>query len=164
MCCVTLHVSVIRLTIFRGCSLYNAAFRLVASSLFYLGMCTVHNKTDSREVHMTTTQIEDMATYPTKIVTKQQGGKQHCTRNIPWRWSGVWPKHEGWHNRRRHSNVLKSDCVLMCILKHSAWAGFLNNVLNTILYFIVRPFNAILFSFAISERHATGLWPIPCAN
>jgi len=26
-------------------------------------------------------------------VTKQQGGKQHCTRNIPWRWSSVWPKH-----------------------------------------------------------------------
>ena len=44
---------------------------------------TVHNKTDSREVHMTTTQIEDTATYPSKIVTKQQGGKQHCTRNIP---------------------------------------------------------------------------------
>jgi len=38
VCCVTLHVSVIHLTIFRECSLYNAAFRLVASSLFYLGM------------------------------------------------------------------------------------------------------------------------------
>ena len=34
----------------------------------------------------------------------------------------------GWHNRRRHSNVLKSDCVLVCILKHSAWVWFLNNV------------------------------------
>jgi hypothetical protein len=29
-----------------------------------------HNKTDSREVHMTTTQIEDTATYPSKIVTE----------------------------------------------------------------------------------------------
>ena len=38
VCYVTLHVSVIHLTIFRGCSLYNAAFRLVASSQFYLGM------------------------------------------------------------------------------------------------------------------------------
>jgi len=36
---------------------------------------TVHNKTDSREVYMTATQIEDTATYPSKIVTKQQGGK-----------------------------------------------------------------------------------------
>jgi len=43
--------------------------------------------------HMTTTQIEDTATCPSKIVTKQQGGKQHCTRNMPWRWSSVWPKH-----------------------------------------------------------------------
>jgi hypothetical protein len=33
-----LHVSVIHLTVFRGYPLYNAAFRLVASSLFYLGM------------------------------------------------------------------------------------------------------------------------------
>jgi len=32
-------------------------------------------KTDSREVHMTTAQIEDTATYPSTIVTKQQGGK-----------------------------------------------------------------------------------------
>ena len=28
VCCVTLHVSAIHLTIFRGCSLYNATFRL----------------------------------------------------------------------------------------------------------------------------------------
>jgi len=41
---------------------------------------------------MTMAQI-DMATYPSKIVTKQQGRKQHCTRNIPWRWSSIWPKH-----------------------------------------------------------------------
>jgi hypothetical protein len=27
--------------------------------------------------------IEDTATYPSKIVTKQQGKQQHCTRNIP---------------------------------------------------------------------------------
>ena len=46
-------------------------------------LCTVHNNTDSTEVHMTTTQIKDTATYSSKIVTKQQGGKQHCTRNIP---------------------------------------------------------------------------------
>jgi len=46
-------------------------------------LCTVPNKTDSREVHMTTTQLEDTATYPSKTVTKQQGRKQHCTRNIP---------------------------------------------------------------------------------
>ena len=81
---------------------------VVVMSLLSVLLCTVytvHNKTDSREVHMTTTQIEDTATYPSKIVTKQQGGKQHCTRNIPWRWSSVWPKHVGWHNRRRHSNV-----------------------------------------------------------
>ena len=32
VCCVTLHVSVIHLTIFKECSLYNAAFRLVALS------------------------------------------------------------------------------------------------------------------------------------
>jgi len=37
---------------------------------------------------MTTAQI-DMATYPSKIMTKQQGSKQHCTRNIPWRWSSI---------------------------------------------------------------------------
>jgi len=36
---------------------------------------------------------EDTATYPSKIVAKQQGGKQHCNTNIPWRWSSVWPKH-----------------------------------------------------------------------
>ena len=101
VCCVILHVSVKYLTIFRGCPLYNATFRLVASSEFYLGMwpyllsvllscvplccqsCCVHKKTDSREVHKTTTQIEDRATYPSKTVTKQQGGKQHFTRNIP---------------------------------------------------------------------------------
>ena len=62
------------------------------------------------------------------FLVQEQGGKQHCTRNIPWRWSSVWPKHVGWHNRRKNSNVLKSDCVSMCILKHSAWVGFLNNV------------------------------------
>jgi uncharacterized membrane protein YiaA len=158
---VTLHVSVINLAIFRGCSLYNAAFRLVASSQFYLGMwpyllsvlsscvplccrgyvavssicvvvmctsllswvcgrifylCCCHvylsafvgmwpyllsvllscvplccRSFDSREVHMTT-QIEETATYPSKIVTKQQGGKQHCARNIPWRWPSLWPE------------------------------------------------------------------------
>jgi hypothetical protein len=38
-------------------------------------VCSSDLKTDSREVHMTTTQIEDTATYPSKIVTKQQGGK-----------------------------------------------------------------------------------------
>jgi hypothetical protein len=89
---------------------------VAVSSICVVVMCTC--------VHMTTTQIEDTATYPCKIVMKQQGGKQHCTRNIPWRWSSVWPKHVGWHNRCRHSNVLKSGCVLMCILKHSVWVGF----------------------------------------
>jgi hypothetical protein len=65
---------------------------VVVSSICVVVMCTsllvviVHNKTESREVHMTTTQTEDTATYPSKNVTKQQGGKQHCTRNIPWRW------------------------------------------------------------------------------
>ena len=53
------------------------------TSLRSVLLCTVHIKTDRREVHMTTAQIEDTATYPSKIVTKQQGGKQHCTRNIP---------------------------------------------------------------------------------
>jgi hypothetical protein len=36
-------------------------------------MCTsllLHNKTGSREVHMTTTQIENTATCPNKVVTK----------------------------------------------------------------------------------------------
>jgi len=94
----------------------------VCGRIFYLCCCHVY------EVYMATTQIEDTATYPSKIVTKQQGGKQHCTRNVPWRWSSVWPKHVGWHNRCRHSDVLKSDCVLVCILKYSAWVGFLNNV------------------------------------
>ena len=47
---------------------------------------------------------------------------------VYWRWSSMWPKHVGWHNRRRHSNVLKNDCVLVCILKHSAWVGFLDKV------------------------------------
>jgi hypothetical protein len=61
---------------------------VAVSSICVVVMCTsllsvLHNKTNSREVHMTTTQIEDTATYPSKIVTKQQGGKQHCTRNIP---------------------------------------------------------------------------------
>ena len=100
-------------------------FTCVCGSIFYL--CCCHVQYTSRPIaerYMTTTQIEDMATYPSKIVMKQQGGKQHCTRNIPWRWSSVWPKHVGWHNRRRHSNVLKNGCVLMCILKHSAWVGF----------------------------------------
>jgi len=36
---------------------------------------------------------EDTATYPSKILKKQQDRKQHCTRNMPWRWSSVWPKH-----------------------------------------------------------------------
>ena len=102
-------------------------FTWVCGRIFYLCCCHVYLSAvcDSREVHMTTTQIEDMATYPRKIVTKQQGGKQHCTRNIPWRWSSLWPKHVGWHKRCRQSNVLSSDCVLMCILEHSAWVGFL---------------------------------------
>jgi hypothetical protein len=48
-----------------------------------------------------------------------------CTDSIIlWRWSSIWPKHVGWNNRHRHSNVLESYCVLMCILKHSAWVGF----------------------------------------
>ena len=58
-------------------------------------------------------------------------GKQHCTRIIPWRWSSVWLKHVGWHNRCRHSNVLKSDGVLVYTLKHNAWVGFLNNEHST---------------------------------
>jgi len=105
------------------CFVTNLLGYVAVSSICVVVMCT-----DSREVHMTTTQTEDTATYPSKVVTKQQGGKQHCTRNVPWRWSSVWPKHVGWHNRCRHSNVLKSDCVLVCILKHSVWVGFLNNV------------------------------------
>jgi len=104
-------------------------FTWVCGHIFYLCCCHVPLCYRSWCVlYMTTTQIEDTATYTSKIVTKQQGGKQHCTRNIPWRWSSVWPKHVGWHNRRRHSDVLKRDCVLMYILKHSAWVGFLNNV------------------------------------
>ena len=101
VCCVTLHASVIHLTIFWVCTLHEATFRRVASSRCYLGMwpyvlsvllscvplccrsCCVPNKTDSREVYTTTTQIEDTATYPSNIVTKQQGGKQHRTRYIP---------------------------------------------------------------------------------
>jgi hypothetical protein len=81
-------------------------------------------------------------TWVCKIVTKQQSGKQYCTRNIPWRWSSMWPKHAAWHNRRRYSNILKSDCVLMCILKHSAWVGVLNNV-------VLKPFRYELFSVIV---------------
>jgi hypothetical protein len=69
--------------------------------------CSVHNKTNSREVHMTTTQIENTATYSSRILTKQQVREKHCKRNIPWRRSSVWAKRVGWHNRRSHSNVLK---------------------------------------------------------
>jgi len=68
-------------------------FTWVCGLIFYVCCCHVYlsavglvvytKKTDSREVHMTTTQIEDTATYPIKIVTKQQGGQQNCTRNIP---------------------------------------------------------------------------------
>jgi len=46
---------------------------VMCTSLLSVLLCTV--KTDSREVYMTTTQIEDTATYPGEIVTKQQGGK-----------------------------------------------------------------------------------------
>jgi len=56
---------------------------VMCTSLLSVLLCThythihyiIHSKTDSREVHMTTTQIEDTVTYPSKIVTKQQGGK-----------------------------------------------------------------------------------------
>jgi hypothetical protein len=65
---------------------------------------------------------------------KQQDGKQHCKRNIPWKWSIIWPKHVGWHNRRRHSNALKSDCVLVCILKYSAWVGLFKQCIQ-VCYF-----------------------------
>jgi hypothetical protein len=33
-------------------------------------LCTQHNKTGSREVHMTTAQIENTATCPDNVVTK----------------------------------------------------------------------------------------------
>jgi len=147
-------------TLFKNPTTVNKTILLgyvAVSSICVVVMCTSLlsvNKTESREVHMTTPQIEDTATYPSKTVTKQQGRKQHCTRNIPWRWSSVWPKHVGWHNRRRHSNVLKSDCVSMCILKHSAWVGFLNNHCST---FSIQPFKsrisimakALLFSMIV---------------
>jgi len=100
---------------------------------------------------------EDTATYPSKIVTKQQGGQQHCARNISWRWSSVWPKHVGWHNRRRHSNVLKTDCVLVCILKHSAWVGVLNNVKHTLCH-LLQPLN-----FELVARFLENTW-IPGLN
>ena len=105
-------------------------FTWVCGRIFCLCCCHVYISAVYRQQRGTYDNNTDRntATYPSKIVTKQQGTKQHCTRNIPWRWSSVWPKHVGWHNRCRHSNVLKSDCVLMCILKHSAWAGFLNRV------------------------------------
>jgi hypothetical protein len=45
------------------------------TSLLSVLLCTVHNKNHHREVYMTTTQIEDTATYPSKIVTKKQDGK-----------------------------------------------------------------------------------------
>jgi hypothetical protein len=74
----------------QGMFLVQCYIPLVASSQFYLGMwpyllsvllscmpiccrsCCLLNKTNSREVHMTTTQREDTATYPSKTVTKQQ--------------------------------------------------------------------------------------------
>jgi len=124
LCCCHVYLSAVGLVVY--CP--SAVGLVVYFPLLSVLLCTVHNKTDSREVHMTTKQTEDTATYPSKTVTKQQGRKHHCTRNIPWEWSSVWPKHVGWHSRCRHSNVLKSDCVLVCILKHSAWVGFLNNV------------------------------------
>jgi len=98
---------------------------------------------------MTTTQMEGTATYPSKTVTKQQGGKQHFTRNIPWRWSSVWPKHVEWHNRRRHSNVLKSDCVLVCILKYSAWVGFFKQCISV---FVWRRKGSLQISWWFSPR------------
>jgi hypothetical protein len=70
-------------TILLGCvAVSSICFVFMCTSLLSV-LCVISYKTDSREVHMTTTQIEDTATHPSKIVTKEQGGKQHCTRNIP---------------------------------------------------------------------------------
>ena len=53
------------------------------ADLSAVGLVVYTTRPTSREVYMTTAKIEDTATYPSKIVTKQQGRKQHCTRNIP---------------------------------------------------------------------------------
>ena len=47
-----------------------SGFVVVCTSLLPVFLCTVHNKTESREVHTTTTQIESTATCPDKVVTK----------------------------------------------------------------------------------------------
>ena len=126
LCCCHVYLCAVGLVVSHN-KTDNREVHMTTTQIEGTVQCTVHNKTDSREVHMTTTQIEDtvQCTVHNKTDSREV---QHCTRNIPWIWSSVWPKHVWWHNRRRHSNVLKSDCVLVCILKHSAWAGFLNNV------------------------------------
>jgi hypothetical protein len=43
---------------------------VVCTSLLLVLLCTVHNKTGSREVHMTTIQIENTATCPDKVLAK----------------------------------------------------------------------------------------------
>ena len=70
---------------FLPCCLVTILLGYVAISI-----CAIVMYTSLLEVllYMTTAQI-DMATYPSKIMTKQQGSKQHCTRNIPWRWSSI---------------------------------------------------------------------------
>jgi len=66
------------------CCLLPCCFVIILLGYVAISICAVvmYNRTSSREVYMTMAQI-DMATYPSKIVTKQQGRKQHCTRNIP---------------------------------------------------------------------------------
>ena len=93
------------LTILRGCSCCNATLRLVVfvttlsghvavlsicvvvmfTSLLPVLLCTVHNKTGSREVNMTTIQIESTATCPDKVVTKTTRRKVALQQEQPLR-------------------------------------------------------------------------------
>ena len=82
---------------------------------------------------------------------KQQGGNQHCTRNIPWRWSSVWPKYVGWHNRRRHSNVLKSDCVLTMYDNNMHVERI--KILHFLLHIKLAPLKYIILDTEIPEDH-----------
>jgi len=62
----------------------NVTVSSICVVVIYTSLLSVgHNKTDSREVYMTTTQIGDTATYPSKIVNEATRRKAALYKEHP---------------------------------------------------------------------------------
>ena len=98
-------------------------------SLTILRGCSKHNKTGSREVHTTTTQIESTATCPDKVVTKATRRRVALQQEQPVKM--VKNSDRNMQGRTTDTDILmfqRSDCVFNVYFKLQCMSWILNNV------------------------------------